>query len=165
MPNRATDTAAEAPEAVLFAYDGSELAKLAIAVAGRELRPGREAIVLTVWQAFSVGFIPPEEMDVDAADASDVGRAAEATAAAGAALAQAAGFDARPATARAAPPWRGIIDAADQQSASLIALGSHGRSGLTSVLIGSVAEAVAAHSKRAVLIVHASGQTRASTAK
>jgi nucleotide-binding universal stress UspA family protein len=33
-------------------------------------------------------------------------------------------------------------------------LGSHGRTGLTGVLIGSVAEAVAAHSRRAVLIIH-----------
>ncbi len=165
MSDRATDTATGAPDPVLFAYDGSELAKLAIAVAGRELSPGREAIVLTVWQTFNVGFIPPNEMDIDAADASDVGRAAEATAAAGVALAEAAGFNARAATARAAPPWQGIIDAADQQSASLIALGSHGRTGLASVLIGSVAEAVAAHSKRAVLIVHASGQTHDSTAK
>ena len=33
-------------------------------------------------------------------------------------------------------------------------LGSHGRTGLGSVLIGSVAEAVAAHSRRSVLIVH-----------
>jgi hypothetical protein len=33
-------------------------------------------------------------------------------------------------------------------------LGSHGRSGLAGVLIGSVAEAVAAHSRRSVLIVH-----------
>ena len=75
MSDRATDIAAGAPGAVLFAYDGSELAKLAIAVAGRELRPGREAIVLTAWQTFNVGFIPPNEMDIDAADASDVRRA------------------------------------------------------------------------------------------
>ena len=35
-----------------------------------------------------------------------------------------------------------------------IVLGSHGRTGLAGVLIGSVAEAVAAHSRRSVLIVH-----------
>jgi nucleotide-binding universal stress UspA family protein len=155
MSDRATDTTAGAPYPVLFAYDGSELAKLAIVLAGRELRPGREAIVLTVWQTFNVGFIPPNEMNIDAADATDVGRAAEATAAAGAVLAEAAGFKSRALTAQVAPPWRGIIDAADQQGASMIALGSHGRTGLASVLIGSVAEAVAAHSKHAVLIVHA----------
>jgi len=33
-------------------------------------------------------------------------------------------------------------------------LGSHGRTGLAGVLIGSVAEAVAAHSRRSVLIIH-----------
>ena len=38
------------------AYDGSELAKLAIDEAGRRLRPGRDAIVLTVWQPFDIGF-------------------------------------------------------------------------------------------------------------
>jgi nucleotide-binding universal stress UspA family protein len=152
-----TDTRAAASGPVLFAYDGSELAKLAIAVAGRELRTGREAIVLTVWQTFNVGFVPPDEMDLDAADADAVGRAAQATAAAGAALAQAAGFEARTATARAAPPWQGIIEAADENGASLIAMGSRGRSGFAAVLIGSVAEAVAAHSKRAVLIVHEQG--------
>ena len=34
---------------VLFAYDGSEHAKAAIRQAGRQLRSGRHAIVLTVW--------------------------------------------------------------------------------------------------------------------
>ena len=34
---------------------------------------------------------------------------------------------------------------------------NHGRTGLASVLLGSVAEAVAAHSRRSVLIVHRHG--------
>jgi hypothetical protein len=41
-------------------------------------------------------------------------------------------------------------------------LGSHGRTRLASVLIGSVAEAVAAHSRRSLLIVHRSEQRRLS---
>jgi nucleotide-binding universal stress UspA family protein len=57
-------------------------------------------------------------------------------------------------TAEAAPTWKGIIDAADSRDASLIVLGSHGRSGVTSLVVGSVASAVAAHSRRSVLIVH-----------
>ncbi|HEY4428155.1 MAG TPA: universal stress protein [Solirubrobacteraceae bacterium] len=157
MPDSSGGTTAGAPGPVLFAYDGSELAKLAISVAGRELGQGREAIVLTVWQPFNVGFIPPGEMNVDAADAEEVSRAAEATASEGAALAQAAGFHASTASLRGAPAWQGIVDAADQHGASVIALGSRGRSGVASVLIGSVAEAVAAHSKRSVLIVHDGG--------
>jgi nucleotide-binding universal stress UspA family protein len=139
---------------VLFAYDGSDLAKLAIAEAGRQLRPGREAIVLTVWQTFDVQFLPPRDLTFDAAQAGEVEQAAQETAAAGAALAEAAGFRVTSATARASPSWKGIIEASDQHSAGLIALGSHGRSGFGSALIGSVAEAVAGHSKRSVLIVH-----------
>jgi nucleotide-binding universal stress UspA family protein len=56
--------------------------------------------------------------------------------------------------AEAAPTWKGVVDAADEHNASLIVLGSHGRSGLTGMVVGSVAGAVAAHSRRSVLIVH-----------
>ena len=139
---------------VVFAYDGSDLATLAIDEAGRQLPPGREALVLTVWQPYDVGFVPAVEIPIDAAEISDVRNAAERTAAAGASLARAAGFEARGAAAEAAPTWKGIVDAADEHDASLIVLGSHGRTGLAGVLLGSVAEAVAAHSRRSVLIVH-----------
>ena len=44
---------------VVFAYDGSELAKHAIGEAGRLLEAGGEALVVTVWQPFDVGFLPP----------------------------------------------------------------------------------------------------------
>ena len=139
---------------IVFAYDGSELAKLAIDEAARHLGPGRAALVLTVWHPFDVGFVPAGNVQFDAAQVSDVREAAEHTAAEGASRAQAAGFDARSEAAEAAPTWKGIVTAAEQQDASLIVLGSHGRTGLAGVLIGSVAEAVAAHSRRSVLIVH-----------
>jgi len=54
----------------------------------------------------------------------------------------------------AASTWKGIVKIADAHDSSLIVLGSHGRTGLAGVLIGSVAEAVAAHSRRSVLIIH-----------
>lgn len=139
---------------VLFAYDGSELSKLAIDEAGRQLAPGRDALVLTVWQPFDVGFVPAVALHFNAAEIAEVRRAAQETAAAGAELATAAGFQARGRDSQAAPTWRGIVGAADENDASLIVLGSHGRTGLGGVLLGSVAEAVAAHSRRAVLIVH-----------
>jgi nucleotide-binding universal stress UspA family protein len=139
---------------ILFAYDGSDLAKLAIDEAGQQLAAGRTALVLTVWQPFDVGFVPAAEVRFDAAQVSDVQRAAEQTAAEGASLAQAAGFDARGTVIEAAPTWKGIVDVADEHDASLIVLGSHGRTGLAGVLIGSVAEAVEAHSRRSVLIAH-----------
>src|SRR5271166_3387923 len=142
------------PGAVLFAYDGSELAKLAIEQAGRLLAPGGDAIALTVWQPFDVTFVPKVQLRVNAADAAEVRDAAKQTAAEGASLAEAAGFSARGEELQAAPTWKGILHAAEEHDASLIVLGSHGRTGLSGVLLGSVAEAVSAHSRRSVLITH-----------
>jgi len=139
---------------VVFAYDGSELARLAIEEAGRQLEAGRDAVVLTVWRPFAVGFIPPPEVKFDAAASDEVRKAAEETAAQGASMAQAAGFRAQSLAVKEAPTWKGVARVADDRDASLIVLGSHGKSGLTGVFIGSVASAVAAHSERAVLIVH-----------
>jgi nucleotide-binding universal stress UspA family protein len=156
MTKDTQDAEASPPRgAVLFAYDGSDLAKLAIEEAGRQVAPGgRDALVLTVWQPFDVGFVPPVELRLNAAEIADVKDAAQRTAADGASLARAAGFEARGLEIEAAPTWKGIVHAAGEHDASLIVLGSHGRTGLAGVLLGSVAEAVAAHSRRAVLIVH-----------
>jgi nucleotide-binding universal stress UspA family protein len=139
---------------VLFAYDGSDLARLAIEEAGRQLEPGRDAVVLTVWRPFAVGFIPAPEVKFDAAASDEVRKAAEETAAQGASMAQAAGFRAQSLAVKEAPTWKGIARVADDRDASLIVLGSHGKSGLTGIFVGSVAGAVAAHSVRTVLIVH-----------
>jgi nucleotide-binding universal stress UspA family protein len=139
---------------IVFAYDGSELAKLAIEEAGRQLTPGRDALVVCVWQPFDVGFVPASGLRFDAAQARDVKKAAEETAADGASLAQDAGFKAQSVAVEGAPSWKAIVEVADERDASMIVLGSHGRTGLADVLLGSVAGAVAAHSRRTVLISH-----------
>jgi nucleotide-binding universal stress UspA family protein len=138
---------------VLFAYDGSDLGGLAIQEAGRQLDLGRDAVVLTVWVPFRVGFVPPSNVKFDAAASEEVRRAAEETAAQGASMAQAAGFRAQSLALKEADTWKGIVRVADERDASLIVLGSHGRRGLAGVFIGSVAGAVAAHAARSVLIV------------
>lgn len=153
-----TESAVEPPLGpVVFAYDGSDLAKLAIDEAARQLGPGRDALVLTVWQPFNVGFVPTVALRLNAAEIADVRRAAQETAADGASLAKAAGFNARGTEIEFGPTWKGIVHVAEEHDASLIVLGSHGRTGLAGVLLGSVAEAVAAHSRGSVLIVHRSG--------
>ena len=139
---------------VVFAYDGSELAAHAIDEAGRLLETNAEALVVTVWQPFDIGFLPATAAQFDAADIAGVRTAAAQTAAAGAARAEAAGFRAQSAEIEWSPTWKGISDFADERDARLIVLGSHGRSGLAGVLVGSVAGAVAAHSRRSVLVVH-----------
>jgi nucleotide-binding universal stress UspA family protein len=116
---------------IVFAYDGSALAKLAIDEAGRQLAPRQTALVLTVWQPFDVGFVPAVELRIDDANIADVRNAAEQTAANGASLAQAAGFEARSAVTEAAPIWKGVVQVADEHDAKLIVLGSHGRTSPT----------------------------------
>ena len=149
-----TPAADAAPGPVLIAYDGSELAQLAIEHAGRQLASGREAIVVCAWQPVDVGFVPVGAQHFDAQDAHAVEQAAQQTAAHGATLAQQAGFRARGEAIEASPTWKGICRAADAHEAGLIVLGAHRRSGILGHLLGSVSSAVAHHSPRAVLIVH-----------
>jgi nucleotide-binding universal stress UspA family protein len=141
-------------EPVLFAYDGSELAQLAIEQAGRQLALGRNALVLCVWQPADVGFIPVDGRSLDAQNAGEVEKAAQETATEGASLAEKAGFQSQSVAVKAAPTWKGIVETAEEHRASLIVLGSHRRSGVAGHLLGSVAAAVVNHSKSSVLVVH-----------
>ena len=109
-------TAAGGSGPVVFAYDGSELAEHAIDEAGRLLEAGGEALVVTVWQPFDVGFLPAAGLQLDAAQIADVRSAAAQTAAAGAALAQDAGFRAQSAEIERSPTWKGIAELAAIQA-------------------------------------------------
>jgi|SRR3954447_20190136 len=152
-------TPGNADRPVLIAYDGSDFAKAAVAGAADQLAAGRRAIVLTVWE-------PLEELpflgirgvasDADAVETviAATRAGAEQVAKEGAKLASEAGFEAEAETAGGDPAWRQIVEVADERDASLIVLGSRGRSGLSYVLLGSVATAVSQHSNRPVLIVH-----------
>jgi nucleotide-binding universal stress UspA family protein len=154
LPRRHAAREREPAGPVLFAYDGSRLAVAAIAEAGRQLPAGRDALVLTVWRTFNVGFIPEPGARFDAACAGEVGQAAGQTAAHGAALAEAAGFRAQPLAVQGTPAGKAVIDTADDHDASLIVLGSHRRAGLGGRVAGSTAADVASRSQRPVLIVH-----------
>lgn len=138
----------------IFAYDGSDLAAYAIEQAGIELAPGREAIVVCVWQTGNVGFLPVGGRQFEAAAADEVQQAAEETAAHGAELAERAGFRARSMTVKAAPTWEGLVKVAEEQKCGLIVIGSHQREGLLEHLAGSVAAATISHFDNSVLVVH-----------
>lgn len=51
--------------------------------------------------------------------------------------------------------WRGIVDAGQSLQADLIVMGSHGRSGLEKLVLGSVAQAVLSHTELPVLVARA----------
>jgi nucleotide-binding universal stress UspA family protein len=149
----------ESTNPVLIAYDGSDFAKAAIEEAGRQLRPGRRAIVITVSEPLEkfpflgVGAVGIDEDSMKAIlDAARTG--GEKIAEEGCDLARAAGLDPEPLVATGAPIWNRIVEAADEHSADLIVIGSRGLSGLKYAVLGSVAAAVAQHSKRTVLIAH-----------
>ena len=139
---------------ILIAYDGSEYAKAAIKQAGEQLRDGRPAIVLTVWQPFgATGFVgapmvPPVGVE------EDFEREARRVAEEGVALARSAGFEAEPVLERGDPVWQRIVESADEHEASILVIGSHGRTGIPRVLMGSVAGTASSHTARPVLIAH-----------
>ena len=49
--------------------------------------------------------------------------------------------------------WRGIVETAASKEADLIVMGSHGRSGLEKLVLGSVTQAVLSHTRLPVLVV------------
>jgi nucleotide-binding universal stress UspA family protein len=49
--------------------------------------------------------------------------------------------------------WRGVVQAAESVQADLIVMGSHGRSGLEKLVLGSVTQAVLSHTRLPVLVV------------
>jgi nucleotide-binding universal stress UspA family protein len=137
---------------ILIAYDGSEFAKAAIKQAAEQLVNSRSALVLTVWHPYTGGFmgapIPPTVSE-------DLERDARRVAEEGARLAREEGLDAQPIAERGDPVWKRIVDSASEHDAGIVVMGSHGRSGIARVVMGSVADRVASQSELPVLIAHA----------
>jgi len=144
---------------ILIAYDGSDFAKAAIEEVAKLVGPGRKVLVTTVSEPLEgIPFIGAAGVPIDPdsmASILDAARSgAEKTAAEGCELAAEAGLEAEPLVVIGAPVWERIVAAAEEHGAGLIAIGSRGLSGLKHAILGSVAAAVAQHSKRSVLIVH-----------
>lgn len=138
---------------VVVAYDGSDPAKEAIESAGRLMAPGTKAIVVTVWEPLNaipfwgapLGAVPKTVFEEVISRAKEV-------AAEGALVATAAGFEAESKAREGSPIWRAITREAEERGAELIVIGSHGRTGVSYVLAGSVATAVTQHAKCSVLV-------------
>jgi nucleotide-binding universal stress UspA family protein len=143
---------------LILCYDGSDDAKYAIAQTGR-LFPGGRALVLTVWQpisnlasvTWSGATVMPNFTELDDAASEDGALRAEE----GAGIAREAGLDPEPLAVEAdGPIWETIVETAERQQGAVIAMGSRGRMGLCSLLLGSVSGAVAQHAHRPILVIH-----------
>jgi nucleotide-binding universal stress UspA family protein len=142
---------------VLFCFDGSDGSRTALAAAIEWITKPADAVVLTVWTPAAVqlaragSFVVaiPNEGEVDEREAAVARQIAEE----GAAGARERGFNAVARVAQANESVaKAIDDVAEEVDAGLIVCGQRGRGMIGSALLGSVSHALAAHTKRPVLI-------------
>ncbi len=141
---------------VLFCYDGSDGSKTALAAAVELIKPA-DAVVLVVWMSAAVqlarsgSFVVavPNEGEIDEQEEAAARRLAEE----GAAGARGRGYNASARVAEAHESVARTIDEiAEEIDAGLVVCGQRGRGLIASALLGSVSHALAAHTKRPVLI-------------
>jgi nucleotide-binding universal stress UspA family protein len=139
---------------ILVPVDGSDTAQKAVVKAAGLAKAFGSAVTLVyvidpypftgLGSDFAYG--QAEYLSAAAAEAETATQAAKQT------LAQAGvGGQARVVEAHAA--WRGILDTAGAVSADLIVMGSHGRSGLEKLVLGSVTQRVLSHAHLPVFVV------------
>jgi nucleotide-binding universal stress UspA family protein len=135
---------------ILVAVDGSELATAAVRLAA-ELAAGLggELAIVAVYDPKVVMSVEggPSALDLVAILRDDARRSLDEAAKEAAACPPVAIF------VRDGSPGREILAAADEWSADLVVLGTHGRGGLTRLLLGSTADSVVRHARCPVLVV------------
>jgi nucleotide-binding universal stress UspA family protein len=139
---------------ILFPTDGSELTAKALR-STLELAKllQAEISVVSVKDPFPYGAIsemqptPPQEF-IDAQEKVAAARVLKAVDAATAAGVKASGH-----TVEAVHPWEAIIEHAKSRGCDLIVMASHGRRGLSALLLGSETQKVLTHTDLPVLVV------------
>ena len=145
---------------ILIAYDDSDGAKAAIEVAAR-LFPGRRAEVVNVWESVTAAAdagavaLPTEVIGKASIELDRHAEAqAEWVAEEGVNAARAGGLEATPrAIQGAGNVWATLVHLAEDEQPQAIVLGSRGRSGIKSMLLGSVSSGVTHHAPVPVLVV------------
>lgn len=139
---------------ILFPTDGSDITNKAVQTALSLARlSGAEIRVLAVKEPFPYSAVsemqpvPPQEFF----DAQE--RVASARVKAVTAAADAAGVPCRGHTVEGLHPWEAILDHAKAESCDLIVMASHGRRGVSALLLGSETQKVLTHSTLPVLVV------------
>ncbi|QCS42262.1 universal stress protein [Natrinema versiforme] len=136
---------------ILVPFDDSEPARDALGYAF-DLFPDGDVIVLVVVDTTSLPFIPNTADDESSdesqellSEAADLLETAES-------IAADRGVDVETRT-RLGTPAQEILEFAEGESIDHVVIGSHGRSGVARILLGSVAEVVVRHSPVPVTVV------------
>ena len=139
---------------ILVPTDGSEITARAIGAAvGLAKALGAEIDTICVKEPFPYGAVaemqptPPQEFF----DAQE--RAAARHVRVVIDACQAAGVIAHAATVEGLQPWEAIVAHAEKSGCDLLVMGSHGRSGLASLFLGSETQDVLKHTKIPVLVI------------
>lgn len=139
---------------IIFPTDGSEITAKAVQHAFDLARlGGGELYVLAVKEPFPYSAVsemqpvPPQEY-FDAQERVAAARVKAITDAAGPAGVRCQGH-----TVEALHPWEAILDHAKAKEGDLIVMASHGRRGMSALLLGSETQKVLTHSTLPVLVV------------
>jgi nucleotide-binding universal stress UspA family protein len=139
---------------ILFPTDGSDITRKALQSAiGMARLTGAELVVLSVKEPFPYSAIsemqpvPPQEF-YDAQERVASARVKEALT-----VALDAGVKATGATVEALHAWEAILDHAKNAACDLVVMASHGRRGMSALLLGSETQKVLTHSTLPVLVV------------
>ena len=139
---------------ILVPTDGSEITAKAVAAAIELAKSvGAQLYTISVKEPFPYSAIsemqptPPQEFF----DAQE--RIATRRVQAVVDLAKQAGVPCQSNTIEALHPWEAIIDHAKQMDCDLLVMASHGRRGVSALLLGSETQKVLTHSKVPVLVV------------
>ncbi len=139
---------------ILVPTDGSELSAKAVQQAiGLAQRLGAQVQALTVTDPYPYSPLA-EAAPIEPQSYLDaMQRMASQRLQAVVAVASAAGVPCESASLEAAQPWRGIVEYAESVKADLIVMASHGRKGVSALLLGSETQKVLTHSTVPVLVV------------
>jgi nucleotide-binding universal stress UspA family protein len=139
---------------ILVPTDGSEITGRAVAAGvGLAKALGAEVHTLCVKEPFPYGAVaemqptPPQEFF----DAQERSAARNVRAVIDAC--DAAGVACHAETLEGLQPWEAIVEYAEKKGCDLLVMGSHGRSGLASIFLGSETQDVLKHTKIPVLVV------------
>ena len=139
---------------ILVPTDGSDITAHAVDTAIELARQfGAELHAISIKEPFPYSAIsemqpvPPQEFyDAQERIAAERIQHVEATAAA-------AGVDAKGSTVEALHPWEAIVDYAQREGIDLVVMASHGRRGVSALLLGSETQKVLTHGSFPVLVV------------